>query len=45
MDINLFRFTDSVYTKLGQVAFLAWARMGGNLIDTNAVKFYQHSAT
>jgi HK97 family phage major capsid protein len=25
--------------------FLAWARMGGNLIDTAAVKYYQHSAT
>lgn len=45
MDVQLFRFTDSAYTKLGQVAFLAWARMGGNLVDTNAVKFYQHSAT
>jgi HK97 family phage major capsid protein len=45
MDVQLFRFTDSAYTKLGQVAFLAWARMGGNLVDTAAVKFYQHSAT
>lgn len=45
MDVQLFRFTDSAYTKLGQIAFLAWARMGGNLVDTSAVKFYQHSAT
>lgn len=45
MDVSLFRFTDSAYTKLGQVAFLAWARMGGNLVDTAAVKYYQHSAT
>lgn len=45
MDITLFRFTDSAYTKLGQVGFLAWARMGGNLVDTAAVKVYQHSAT
>lgn len=45
MDVSMFRFTDSVYTKLGQVGFLAWARMGGNLVDTNAVKYYQHSAT
>ena len=44
MDVSLFRFTDSAYTKLGQVAFLAWARMGGNLVDTAAVKYYQHSA-
>lgn len=45
MDVTLFRFTDSAYTKLGQVGFLAWARMGGNLVDTAAVKYYQHSAT
>lgn len=45
MDITLFRFDDSAYAKLGQVGFLAWARAGGNLMDTNAVKLYQHSAT
>lgn len=45
MDVSIFRFTDSAYTKLGQVGFLAWARMGGNLMDTTAVKYYQHSAT
>lgn len=45
MQVEMFRFTDSAYTKLGQVGFLAWCRMGGNLIDTNAVKYYQHSAT
>lgn len=45
MDVQLFRFTDSAYTKLGQVAFLGWARMGGNLLDTAAVKYYAHSAT
>lgn len=45
MEVTMFRFTDSAYAKLGQVGFLAWARMGGNLIDTNAVKYYQHSAT
>ena len=45
MEVQMFRFTDSVYTSVGQVAFLAWCRMGGNLMDTNAVKFYQHSAT
>jgi hypothetical protein len=33
------------YAKLGQVAFLAWVRMGGNLVDTSAVKYYAHSAT
>jgi predicted phage gp36 major capsid-like protein len=45
MEVQMFRFTDSAYAKLGQVGFLAWARMGGNLVDTNAVKYYQHSAT
>jgi HK97 family phage major capsid protein len=45
MEVQMFRFTDSVYTSVGQVAFLAWCRMGGNLMDANAVKYYQHSAT
>jgi predicted phage gp36 major capsid-like protein len=45
MEVTLFRFPDSAYAKLGQVGFLAWARAGGNLIDTAAVKYYQHSAT
>jgi len=45
MEVSIFRFTDSAYTKLGQVGFLAWARAGGNLLDTNGVKLYQHSAT
>lgn len=43
MGMSLFRFTDSAYTKLGQVGFLAWMRTGGNLLDTGAVKHYQHS--
>lgn len=45
MQVTLFRFDDSAYIKLGQVGFLAWARAGGNLLDTNGVKLYQHSAT
>jgi HK97 family phage major capsid protein len=45
MEVQMFRFTDSVYTKLGQVGFLAWCRMGGNLMDVNAVRYYQNSAT
>jgi HK97 family phage major capsid protein len=45
MDVTMFRFDDSAYMKLGQVGFLAWARTGGNLLDTAAVKLYQHSAT
>lgn len=45
MDVQMFRFSDSTYTKLGQVGFLAWMRSGGNLLDTGAVKYYAHSAT
>lgn len=45
MEITMFRFDDSAYMKLGQVGFLAWARTGGNLLDSNSVKLYQHSAT
>jgi HK97 family phage major capsid protein len=46
MSMSLFRFTDSPYTKLGQVAFLAWMRSGGQFVDNGgAVKFYQNSAT
>jgi len=45
MDITMFRFDDSAFMKLGQVGFLAWARAGGNLLDVNSVKLYQHSAT
>ncbi len=45
MAASLFRFTDSAYTKLGQVGFLQWSRHGGNLLDANAVKYYQNSAT
>jgi HK97 family phage major capsid protein len=43
--VTVFRFTDSAYIKLGQVAFLAWHRSGGNLLDTAAVKTYKNSAT
>lgn len=46
MDISMFRFTDSAYTKLGQVGFLAWMRTGGNLIDVGgAVKLFVNAAT
>jgi HK97 family phage major capsid protein len=45
MQVTLFRFEDSAYAKLGQVAFMAWARAGGNLLDTAAVKLYQHPAS
>lgn len=47
MSVQMFRFTDSAYTKLGQVAFLAWMRTGGNLVDVSgaSVKYYQNSAS
>jgi HK97 family phage major capsid protein len=45
MDVTLFRFTDSVFTRKGQVGFLAWMRSGGQMLDVNAVKFYANSAT
>lgn len=45
MDVTMFRFDDSAYMKKGQVGFLAWSRAGGNLMDTGAVKVYQHPAT
>lgn len=45
LEVTLFRFEDSAYLSKGQIGFLAWARAGGNLLDTAAVKLYQHSAT
>lgn len=46
MDVQMFRFTDSAYTKLGQVGFLAWMRAGGNLIDVGgAVQVFVNAAT
>jgi HK97 family phage major capsid protein len=45
MEVTLFRFTDSAFTRKGQVGFLAWSRHGGQMIDVGAVKFYQNSAT
>lgn len=45
LDLILFRFEDSRYAEKGQVGFLGWARAGGNLLDANALKTYQHSAT
>jgi HK97 family phage major capsid protein len=45
MQVNLMRFDDSAFASKGQVGFLAFMRSGGNLMDTSAVKYYQHSAT
>lgn len=46
MDVTMFRFTDSAYSQLGQVGFLAWMRTGGNLIDVGgAVKVFVNAAS
>jgi HK97 family phage major capsid protein len=45
MAAEIFRFTDSAYTKLGQVGFLAWMRAGGNLVDAGAVKTFVNAAS
>ena len=39
------RFDDSAFALNNQVGFCGWQRSGGNLVDVNAVKFYQNSAT
>lgn len=46
MQVTLFRFTDSVYTKKGQVGFLAWMRADGDLIDASgeAIRHYKNAA-
>ena len=46
MDLTLFRMTDSAFTLNGQVGFVAFQRIGGNLVDAGgAVKYYANSAT
>jgi HK97 family phage major capsid protein len=46
MAVEMFRFTDSAFTKKGQVGFLAWMRSGGNLIDVGgAVKTFVNAAS
>jgi hypothetical protein len=45
MAVQMFRFTDSAFTKKGQVGFLAWMRSGGNLIDANKVKAFINAAS
>lgn len=39
------RFDDSAFALANQVGFCGWTRSGGNLLDPNAVKYYQNSAT
>jgi len=46
MAVEMYRFTDSAYTKKGQVGFMAWMRSGGNLIDVGgAVKVFVNAAS
>ncbi len=46
MAVEMFRFTDSAFTKKGQVGFLAWMRSGGNLVDVGgAVKAFVNGAS
>jgi len=46
MAVEMFRFTDSAFTKKGQVGFLAWLRSGGNLIDVGgAVRVFINAAS
>jgi HK97 family phage major capsid protein len=45
LDVRLMRFDDSAFATKGQVGFICFARAGGNLADSGAVKTYQHSAT
>lgn len=45
MDLTLFRMTDSAFTLLGQVGFVAFMRSGGRLVDNGgAVRAYVNSA-
>lgn len=46
MEVTLFRFDDSTFTRRGQVGFLAWARGSGKQVSAGQpVKHFQHSAT
>lgn len=38
MDVQIFRFDDSAFMSKGQIGYLAWARAGGNIVDTSAIK-------
>lgn len=45
MGLTVFKFEDSTYIKKGQIGFMGWCRFGGNLVDTNAVRVFQHGAS
>lgn len=44
MNVQIFRFDDSAYISKGQIGFMAWARSGGNLLVTDAVKTLKMAA-
>lgn len=44
-EVVLFRMVDSAYASKGQVAFVAYQRSAGNLVDVKAVQVFVHSAT
>jgi HK97 family phage major capsid protein len=45
LDVSLYRFDDSAFTRNGQIGFLGFARSGGNLVDTTAVKAFINAAS
>lgn len=46
MDLTIFRMTDSAFTLNGQIGFVGFQRVGGNLVDAGgAVRHYANSAT
>lgn len=45
MDVTMFRFTDSAFTRKGQVGFMAWMRSGGNLVDASAIRAFVNAAS
>ena len=45
LDIGVRRYTDSAFDLLGQVGFCAFLRTGGNLIEPQAVKYFQNAAS
>ena len=47
MQMQMFRFDDSVYISNGQIGFLMWARAGGNFVasSNSSMKYYANSAS
>lgn len=45
LDVQMRRYSDSVYDSRGQVGFLAFMRTGGNLVDTGALRAFVNAAS